>query len=66
MQRVDGQKGEEMRDRAVIERARRFLGKARDGVVRSGEITRKEAIRIMDAAINILRMAGEAGDGDKG
>lgn len=49
-----------MSDRAIIERARRFLGKARDGVVRRGEITRKEAIKIMDAAINILKMAGDA------
>ena len=53
-------------DRAIIDRARKFLGKARDGVIRRGEITRKEAVKIMDAAINILRMAGEAGDGDKG
>ena len=53
-------------DRAIIDRARKFLGKARDGIVKRGEVTRKDAIRILDAAVNILRMAGEAGDGDKG
>ena len=66
MRRMDGQKGEEMSDRAIIDRARKFLGKARDGIVKRGEVTRKDAIRILDAAINILRMAGEAQNGNQG
>lgn len=40
----------------IVDRARSFLGKARDGIVKRGSITLKEAIKIMDAAINILRM----------
>lgn len=44
----------------IVDRAKSFLGKARDGIVKRGCITQKEAIRIMDAAINILRMAREA------
>ena len=41
----------------IVNRARKFLGKARDGIVKRGCITQKEAIKIMDAAINILKMA---------
>lgn len=52
-------------DRAIIDRARKFLGKARDGVIKRGEVTRKEAVKIMDAAINILKMAGEAQNGNQ-
>ena len=45
---------------AIVNRARSFLGKARDGIVRRGNITQKEALKIMDAAINILKMARDA------
>ena len=50
-----------MSNETIIRRVRQFFGKARDGLVKRGNITQKEAIRILDAAINLLRMAGEDG-----
>lgn len=38
-------------------RTRQFLGKARDGLVKRRNITQKEALKIIDAAINLLNMA---------
>ena len=40
-----------------VKRAKSFLGKARDGLVKRGSITQKEALKIIDAAMNILKMA---------